>query len=82
VTKVSESISSEVLLPTHQQSAYGRHSHHRCILIQLLHIHLIKSVRGRMMIAKVERESCEGLRPGTPSWTIPAISSAVPRQIW
>src|SRR4029077_14189754 len=31
-----------------------RHSHHRCILIQLLHIHLIKSVRGRMMIAKVE----------------------------
>src|SRR5215469_10397421 len=41
-----------------------RHSHHRCILIQLLHIHLIKSVRGRMMIAKVEPRILRGTQTG------------------
>src|SRR5246127_3986474 len=41
-----------------------RHSHPRCILIQLLHIHLIKSVRGRMMIAKVEPRILRGTESG------------------
>jgi len=41
-----------------------RHSHHRCILIQLLHINLIKSVCGRMMIVKVEPRILRGRETG------------------
>ena len=43
-----------------------RHSHHRCILIQLLHINLIKSVCGRMMIVKVEPRILRGRETGNP----------------